>query len=60
MKNVSRFSLVIVKELCVEKSTKTDPVDFEPLLEKGTCNFLPFVAVLPCSSVLFGECYNQC
>ena len=27
--------LFAVKSLCIEKSTKTEPVDFEPLVDKG-------------------------
>lgn len=33
--NDVRIPFLLVKELCIEKSTKTEPVEFEPLVEKG-------------------------
>ena len=36
---ISNF-LLVVKGLCIEKSSKTEPVDFEPLVDKGTGNNL--------------------
>ena len=33
-----QYFLLTVKGLCIEKSSKMEPVDFEPLLDKGTAN----------------------
>ena len=35
-----QYFLLAVKGLCIEKSSKTEPVDFEPLVDKGTHNNL--------------------
>ena len=35
---ISNIFLLTVKSLCIEKSSKMEPVDFEPVLDKGTAN----------------------